>query len=70
MSEHSSFALVRENFQLEVFEKVGMAVLFTPQAKPTRKTLGSYGVQEVAVSEMDIGDMELETIYGQPKSVR
>jgi len=63
-SEHSSFALVRENFHLEVGQKVGMAVLFTPQAKPTRQTVASFGVQEV-----DISDMELERIYGQPNSV-
>lgn len=63
-SEHSSFALVRDTFHLEVGQKVGMAVLFTPQGKPTRQTVASVGVQEV-----DISDSELERIYGQPNSV-
>lgn len=63
-SEHSSFALVRETFKLEVGQKIGMAVFFPPKAKPTRKTVASFGV-----SEVDISEAELERIYGLPDVV-
>jgi hypothetical protein len=63
-NEHCSFELVRDNFYLEVGQKVGMAVLFSPQAKPTRKTVASVGFEEFVVSDMD-----LERIYGQPNTV-
>ena len=59
-----SFSLVRENFSLEVGQKVGIAVLFTEQTKPNKFTIAGCSEEEVPLTED-----EIKKIYGEPNQV-
>jgi hypothetical protein len=59
-----SFDLVRESYKPEKGHKVGMAVLFNDQSKPTQKTI--VGLEE---KEANISNKEIEAIFGRPGTV-
>lgn len=63
-SERHTFELVRESFQFEIGQKVGIAVLFTSESKPTSRTVAGVGEDTVRIN-----DTELEAIYGLPDVV-
>lgn len=59
-SVKTSFQKVRKDFKLEIGQKVGMAVVFTHQKKPTRAT-----VVEADDAEMP-EDLEIKKYNGEP----
>jgi hypothetical protein len=59
-----SFATVSKGFQPMKGVKVGIAVLFTPEAKPTRKSIAGVGV-----SEVDMKEKKIAKVYGHPNVV-
>jgi len=59
-----SFPLVRKQLPLRVGQKVGMAVLFCEDSKPTRDTIA--GVAEAPVK---LSDTQIKAIYGEPDVV-
>jgi hypothetical protein len=63
-SERHTFELVRESFQFEIGQKVGIAIMFTSESKPTSKTVAGVGEHSVRSN-----DTELEAIYGLPDVV-
>jgi hypothetical protein len=58
-----SFSLVRNNFTLEVGQKVGIAVLFTESTKPNKFTIA--GFQHV----LPMSETLIREIYGKPYEV-
>jgi len=63
-SEPYSFAKVRSNFQFQKGQKVGMAVMFPKDAKPTKKTIAGAFEDEV-----DLQEEEIDKIYGEHTQV-
>ncbi|KAG7340756.1 hypothetical protein IV203_024299 [Nitzschia inconspicua] len=62
----ASFQKVREDFKFEKGQKVGMAVFFTNQTKPTRATIA--GAEDAEIPE-DFGEAEIKKYYGEPGRV-
>jgi len=62
----ASFHKVREDFKFEKGQKVGMAVFFTNQTKPTRATI--VGADDAEIPE-DFGESEIKKYYGEPGRV-
>jgi len=63
-SKKKSFARVRQGFKPMKGQKVGIAVWFPEEAKPTKITVA--GALE---DEVDIDDIQLKAIYGEPNRV-
>jgi hypothetical protein len=61
---HSSFAKVGHKFRPKTGMKVGMAVMFPKDARPTRKTIAGAFEEEV-----DEGEAEIKNIYGDHSQV-
>jgi hypothetical protein len=56
-----SFPLVRKQLTLRVGQKVGIAVLFCEDSKPTRDTIAG-----VAEAPARLSDTQIKAIYGEP----
>jgi hypothetical protein len=62
----ASFQAVRKEFKFEKGQKVGMAVFFTNQTKPTRATI--VGADDGEIPEA-FGASEIKKYYGEPGRV-
>ena len=63
---NQSFSKIRQGFTLEKGQKVGIAVMFDEDSKPTKKTIGGAFEQGL---EVNISELDIERIYGQPGKV-
>eukprot|EP00978_Attheya_sp_CCMP212_P008041 scaffold18738_cov57-Attheya_sp.AAC.1 len=62
-----SFSLVRKTFKPEIHQKVGIAIIFTEDSKPTEKTIQGCG-GPVKLKDFD-ENLKMEDIYGTPGQV-
>ena len=61
-----SFELVRPKFNLEVGQKVAIAVNFRPKAKPNKQSIKGSGP---AIPGREVSEKDIEGIYGKPDCV-
>jgi hypothetical protein len=66
-SAQLSFARAREKFELRKGQKVGIAVMFNEDSKPTKKTIA--GAFEGIDFELEISVADVQRIYGKPGKV-
>jgi len=62
----ASFQKVRGDFKFEKGQKVGMAVFFTSQSKPTRETI--KGADDGEIPD-DFGELKIKNFYGETDQV-